>query len=70
METLKINGVDREFESGQMPATLAALLKLLNIEAATIVAEVDGCIVKREIFGDTRLRSGQKIELIRFVGGG
>jgi len=70
MEILKINGVDREFAAGQMPKTIAQLLEQLRIEAATVVAEVDGLIVEREKFAHTKLSKGQSVELVRFVPGG
>ena len=70
MEMLKINGVDREFPAGQMPKTIADLLEQLRVEAATVVAEVDGLIVEREKFAHTKLSKGQSIELVRFVPGG
>ena len=69
MEILRINGVEKQFPAG-IPQTLAELLKYLGIKAATVVAEVDGQIVERNKFTETQLRSGQVIELIRFVGGG
>ena len=69
METLKINGKEEEFP-GDLPLTLIDLLKYLNINEKTIVAELDGKIVVREDFAKTPLTSGQNIELIRFVGGG
>jgi thiamine biosynthesis protein ThiS len=70
METLKLNGVERHFAPGQMPGTLAALLDDLDIDAATVVAEVDGTIVSARAFGETTLAPGQSIELIKFMGGG
>ncbi len=70
MERLKINGVEKEFSAEQFPGTIAELLKHLNIEAATVVAEVDGEIIEREKFGTTALSKGQAIELVRFVPGG
>ena len=69
MIKLKINGKEEEFPGG-LPATLIDLLKYLNINEATIVAELDGKIVVREDFAKTVLTCGQNIELIRFVGGG
>ena len=69
MEILKINGVEKQFPAG-LPATVAELLEQLDIKAATIAAEVDGQIVERKKFAETKLRSGQNIELVRFVGGG
>lgn len=70
MEILKINGVEKQFSAGQLPSTVAELLKNLDIKAATVAAEVDGQIVERKKFAETKLRNGQSIELVRFVGGG
>jgi sulfur carrier protein len=69
MEQLKINGVEKQFEQG-IPATVAALLDELGFDSATVVAEVDGEIIKRDDFAATNLKKGQNIELLRFVGGG
>jgi thiamine biosynthesis protein ThiS len=68
METLKINGIEKRF--GQLPPTVDKLLEHLDIEAATVVAELDGCIVERKNFASTHLKPGQTIELVRFVPGG
>jgi sulfur carrier protein len=70
MEVLKINGVEKQFPAGQLPSTVAELLEHLDIKAATAAAEVDGQIVERKNFTETKLRNGQSIELVRFVGGG
>jgi thiamine biosynthesis protein ThiS len=69
METLKINGAERQFPAG-IPQTLTELLGQLNIDQATVVAEIDGRIVERRSFAQTQLSAGQSIELVRFVGGG
>ena len=69
MAMLRINGTDREFAAG-IPQTLTELLEKLGINQATVVAEIDGKIVARQNFAQTRLSSGQAIELVRFVGGG
>lgn len=66
---LKINGQEKTFEEG-LPATLSGLLEKLQIDAATVVAEIDGQIVERSEFAQTSLAEGQSVELIRFVGGG
>jgi len=70
METLKINGVEKQFASGRLPATLAELLEKLSIEATTVVAEIDSQIIERGKFAETKLQKGQNIELVRFVPGG
>ncbi|MHC4572048.1 MAG: sulfur carrier protein ThiS [Planctomycetota bacterium] len=69
MDVLKINGAEKKFSAG-IPATVAELLEQLGIEAATVVAEINGEIVEREKFSQTQLHRGQSIELVRFVPGG
>ena len=66
---LKINGQVRDF-GRQLPATLSELLGLLQIDQATVVAEIDGQIIPRTSFGQTPLKEDAVIELVRFVGGG
>ena len=66
---LKINGTEKTFDGG-LPATLSELLARLEIDAATVVAEIDGKIVERQNFAQTELKDQMGIELIRFVGGG
>ncbi len=69
MGMLRINGVEKQFPAG-MPKTLTELLGQLDINEATVVAEIDGQIVAKENFAQTQLSGGQSIELVRFVGGG
>ena len=69
MKTLRINGVEKHFPDG-LPQTLAELLKVLNVNAATVAAEIDDKVIAKGEFAKTVLSSDQNIELIRFVGGG
>ena len=50
--------------------TLAALLRQLDLQDSAVVAELNGNIVPRENFACSLLSEGDKIELVRFVGGG
>lgn len=70
MENLKVNGIEKEFPAGLFPATLDELLKILVVDAATVVAEIDGQIIEQKDFAGTKLQKGQSIELVRFVPGG
>ncbi len=70
MQTLKINGTEKSFSEGQLPTTVAQLLEMLDIKAATVAVELEEQIVERDKFAQTKLTNGQSIELIRFVGGG
>ncbi|RKY13758.1 MAG: thiamine biosynthesis protein ThiS [Planctomycetota bacterium] len=67
--TLKINGTEKTFDQG-LPSTLTELLAQLEINAATVVAEINGDIVERKNFAQTELKDQMAIELIRFDGGG
>ena len=69
MAVLRINGKEKVFD-GSLPATLSELLRTLKVDAATVVAEVDGEIIEREKFDSFYLKEGQSIELVRFVPGG
>ena len=69
MAVLKINGKEKYFD-GPLPATLSELLTELKVDAATVVAEVEGQIIEREKFSSFDLNEGQNIELVRFVPGG
>ncbi len=70
MKSLKINGQEKQFPAGHLPTTLSQLLEQLGVNATTVVAEVDGQIIERANFDQTRLTQGQSIELVRFVPGG
>ena len=70
MDVLTINGVQKQFPAGQLPKSIAELLEQMKINAATVVAEIDGRIIQKQNFADTALSGGQNIELVRFVGGG
>lgn len=69
-QILIVNGIEKEFDVDNMPDTIADLLEQMDISQATVVAELDGNIVHRKDFADTKLFPGQSIELVRFVGGG
>ncbi len=69
-QTLKINGREKQFPEGQIPQTLSELLQQLNIDQATVVAEIDGRVIECARFTETKLAPGASIELVRFVGGG
>jgi len=70
MKTLKINGKEKQFPEDNFPKDLIELLDQMDINQATIVAEIDGVIIGRKNFAETEISPDQSIELIRFVGGG
>ena len=70
MCSLTVNGEQRQFRNDCFPATIAELLDRLGVNAATVVAEVEGDIIARERFAETAISAGQRIELVKFVPGG
>lgn len=67
---LIINGKEKQFEPAKAPATLSDLLAQMQLDEATVVAEMDGKIVPRSAFSTTLLNDGMHLELVRFVAGG
>lgn len=66
LKRLVLNGEERHSAAGD----LAALLRELDIAPAAVVAEVNGVIVPQADFAATPLAAGDRVELVRFVGGG
>ncbi len=69
MNTVQIvvNGEPQEVPEG---ATVAVLLQTLGIEPVRVAVERNLDIIARDAFAATRIEAGDKIEIIRFVGGG
>ena len=70
MPHLNVNGTQREFPADAFPATLADLIQALELEPSSLVAEVEGEIVRAPKFADQALQPGMRVELVQFVGGG
>jgi thiamine biosynthesis protein ThiS len=64
---LMVNGEARQVPS---PATVADLLRYLNLDPRTVVVELNREIVRRPRLGETALSDGDTVELVHFVGGG
>ena len=50
--------------------TVQALLDKQGWKAAQVAVEHNGAILRREDFSTTALSDGDKLEVVRFVGGG
>lgn len=61
------NGEQRTVEN---KSTLSDLAASLDLNLQTLVAEVNGRIIEHNNFANRELRDGDRVELIRFVGGG
>jgi thiamine biosynthesis protein ThiS len=62
-----VNGEPRRVPG---PATVADLLRHLNLDSRTVVVELNRQIVRRPGLESTTLAEGDAVELVHFVGGG
>lgn len=62
-----VNGTS---ESLQEDVTLHDLIASRGLDPARVVAELNREIVPGDQFRETRLREGDRLELLQFVGGG
>jgi sulfur carrier protein len=65
--SVSINGSPRDFPA---PVTFAQLLDELELGGKRLAIERNGEIVPRSSFAETRVRDGDRIELVIAVGGG
>jgi sulfur carrier protein len=64
---LMVNGNPVELPDG---STVTALLAHLAVEAARVAVERNQDVVPRRSWAEARLREGDQIEIVTFVGGG
>ena len=64
---LTVNGKSRQVDA---PMTLLGLVEQLGIDPRIIAVEHNGDIVKRDRYAETPLADGDKLEIVRMVGGG
>lgn len=64
---VQINGEERELGE---ELTLAALLEQLGMKADRVAVELNREIISRQLWPQTRLHTGDRLEIVQFVGGG
>jgi sulfur carrier protein len=62
-----ING---EMQILEPPITVAQLLTQFQLEPMRVAVEVNQQLVRRGHFAETRVREGDRIEIVTLVGGG
>jgi len=65
-----INGAERDFPALSSSATIADLVAALELKGDRIALEHNGTIVRRDAWPSTEIRTGDKFEIVHFVGGG
>ena len=66
---VQINGREREFELAE-GSSLGELIAGLQLKGDRIAVEHNGSIVARPAWETTTVHSGDKLEIVHFVGGG
>lgn len=64
---LLVNGEPRELAEA---STVLGLLAALDLDARRLGVELNREIVPKSAYGMTRLRDGDAVEIVHFVGGG
>lgn len=64
---MRLNGKDFPLQAEK---PLLQLLKELELNPSTVAIEYNGDILNRELWESTYLQNSDKIEIIKFVGGG
>lgn len=64
---IRLNGEDYEIP-GEL--TLEELLESLSINPGRVAVEVNLQVIKRSQFGTFRIKEGDIVEIVNFVGGG
>jgi thiamine biosynthesis protein ThiS len=67
---LQINGNERAFPDAPAACTLAALVEILGMKADRVAVELNRDIVPRDLWAETVLNEGDRLEIVHFVGGG
>ena len=65
--TIHINGKDSDVAAD---ISIAQLLEHLEIRPGRVVVELNAEVVSRDAHGETRLKEGDEVEIVHFVGGG
>ena len=67
---LIVNGNAREFEGLDEGAALARLVEAMALKGDRVAIERNGEIVARRVWAEVGLASGDRLEIVHFVGGG
>jgi sulfur carrier protein len=64
---IQLNGHEREFSA---PLSLSKLVEQLGMKEDRVAVELNRNIVPREMWSQTALSDGDRLEVVHFVGGG
>ena len=64
---IQVNGESREVEEN---ISLPKLIAVLSLKADQIAIELNHNVIRRAQWEDTLLQTGDRVEIVHFVGGG
>jgi len=65
--TITLNGKKRSVPSG---TTVTSMLRLFNLDANSVVVEINQNGIEKNTFDTHTINDGDKMEILEFVGGG
>lgn len=68
--TLVLNGQSRTFDTLSQPSTLELVIAALGLKSDRVAVEHNGEIVPRSTWAETTVGTGDRLEVVHFVGGG
>jgi len=68
--TVVLNGQERALDGLEEGADLVRVVDALGLKADRVAVELNGDIVRRAAWGAMAVNSGDKLEVVHFVGGG
>jgi thiamine biosynthesis protein ThiS len=67
---LVINGKERDFPALSAASKISDLIIVLELKTDRVALEHNGMIIRRDAWPETQINSGDKFEIVHFVGGG
>ena len=64
---IRINGKDETIDAGM---TIGAFLTKSKVEPGEVVVELNGAIISKDEYASAILNENDRLEVLRFVGGG
>jgi sulfur carrier protein len=68
--TIQLNGQQRTLDTLGSPVSLARVINALELKADRIAVEHNGEIVTRTAWSEAQISTGDRLEIVHFVGGG
>lgn len=68
--TIQLNGQHRILDTLESPAPLSRVINALELKVDRIAVEHNGEIVTRATWSEAQITTGDRLEIVHFVGGG